>query len=428
MSTSLGKIGCYTLLQAMGIVIVTVSNINVVRAAGPITNQLGFSVKGNKIIDNNTGNQFIPAGYNTTFAYYPPTTLNDLTTVIPQTGANSVRIFATQSYCNFKLGCSPSGTPALQEEIVQSSLQGGLVPIITEGATNGVSAFSKPGSCLDNGGKCGLQQAVNEWLSEKSMFQANPDLILNIANEWGSSAVTSTPAEEKSWAQGYKKAIRELRAAGINNLLLVDSGGSGQDPSYLLDYASQVEASDRDHKTAFSIHMYGRWTDGATNANSPYSIPNVLPQLAALKVPVIIGEFGGTDTNGGSFTPGNLVQEANQLGLGWEYWTYPTIHSTKTNTKTAAALSTNSTYGLKHLSKLPQYNLGSVSKSNAKAPVPAVKSLSIFTSAMASSPDNTKNLIGAPEPFNILGSIMALGFGISWKRKLSNRKNQKVKR
>ena len=372
----------FALSQLAATLIIAISNISVAQAAAPITYQAGFSVQGNKIIDNSTGNQFIPVGYNVGFSWYPATPLTDLSNLIPQTGANAVRLYATSSWAN-----GISDTTALKADLVQSSLQGGLVPIITEGAGQGSEVYSP------TDGSWGLKQSVDEWTSPSNvaLFKANPDLILNISNEWG-------PANSQVWADGYKTAVAAIRTAGINNLLVIDSGMYGQDPYNILNYAQSVEDSDPIHKSAFSIHMYYDWvgaggTDTSLQYSHNYNIEEYLAKFAALNVPVMIGEFGNSASNYGfnNYNPGILAQEANQLGIGWQYWIWSSssVVGNDPNVPTVNDLSTNSAYGLQKLSTQPSYGLNST--------------------------------FGVPEPLNILGGMTVLGIGAAWKRKLSRK-------
>jgi Cellulase (glycosyl hydrolase family 5) len=56
-------------------------------------------------------------------------------------------------------------------------------------------------------------------------------------------------------------AIGILRGAGFTDPIVVDSGGGGQDPYDLLNYAAAVEASDPLNNTVFSFHAYGEATN-----------------------------------------------------------------------------------------------------------------------------------------------------------------------
>ena len=74
-----------------------------------------------------------------------------------------------------------------------------------------------------------LQKATDYWIEMKSALIGNEAyVILNIANEWYGGWDATT------WKEGYLTVIPKLRAAGIENTLMVDSAGWGQ-------YAKSIE-------------------------------------------------------------------------------------------------------------------------------------------------------------------------------------------
>jgi hypothetical protein len=55
----------------------------------------------------------------------------------------------------------------------------------------------------------------------------------------------------------YGGAVGALRAAGYTAPLVIDSGGCGQDPTDLLQYATEIQASDPLQNCVFAFHAYG---------------------------------------------------------------------------------------------------------------------------------------------------------------------------
>jgi hypothetical protein len=389
-----------------------------------ITNQLGFHVEGNKLISNASGQQFVPAGYNLPVGYYlnPASTNGQVTNIIPlttgqtsldpnnvplgQTGANTVRLWALDHFPGG--GATPNqivGLPTL----VQLSLQQGLVPMLTEGLTTGKNSFdpsnsgnypvinniSPPpfpsclpiwdGSCQsvstaingytpDNPTDWGLWQAIQSWTSPANvaMFQANPDLILNPANEWGLLANgfsnnNPNPDIAKYWSDSYIYAINYLRSKGIDNTLVIDAPSSGSYYPAIVNFGKTIENADPKHNTVFSVHAYNGFNDCTTPNCAPgwqVNLQDTVNQLAALDVPVIFGEVSvpnkyTTPPVETTYNYQNLVKSANANKMGWLFWMWDTPSDNPYPDYSPAMydLSGNSTYGLKTLATNQIYQL-----------------------------------------------------------------------
>ena len=391
----------------------------------PITNQLGFHVEGNQLISNASGRQFVPAGYNAPFGYYltPPeingTLTNEypLTTGLPnldprnvplgQTGANAVRLWTLDHFPEGQ-GIPPNqiiGLPTL----VEQSLQQGLVPILTEGLTTGKNSFDPSNSgnypvinnispppfpsCLpiwdnscqplstaingytpDNPTDWGLWQAIQSWTSPANiaMFKANPDLILNPANEWGfltNALSNSNPnlAIAKYWSDSYIYAINYLRSKGIFNTIVVDAPSYGSYFPAIVEFGKTIEDADPKHNTVFSVHAYMGLNDCTTPNCAPgwqVNLQDTINQLAGLDVPVMVGEFSvpnkytvpPVET---AYNYQSLVTSANANKMGWLFWMWdtPSDNPYPDYAQAMYDLYSNSTYGLQTLATNPIYQL-----------------------------------------------------------------------
>ena len=66
-------------------------------------------------------------------------------------------------------------------------------------------------------------RVVKYWIDIAEVLSGREDrVIINIANEWYSWWYAP------GWASGYRRAISQLRAAGLQHLLVVDTAGWGQ--------------------------------------------------------------------------------------------------------------------------------------------------------------------------------------------------------
>jgi hypothetical protein len=127
--------------------------------------------------------------------------------------------------------------------IQTQSIQDGEVPIVG----NWTATCSTDPSALTS--------IVSTWVSQAAQWTTlNEYLVVDIANEWG-------PANSTVWRDSYISAISSLRSAGYTGLILVDSGGCGQDDADLLQYSQAVFTSDPQRNVMFALHLYGTAND-----------------------------------------------------------------------------------------------------------------------------------------------------------------------
>jgi hypothetical protein len=163
-----------------------------------------------------------------------------------------------------------------------------------------------------------LTSVVDLWVAQVNQWKAiERYMILNIANEWG-------PADSAAWRDAYITAIARLREAGYLCTLAIDAGGCGQDNADLVNYAASVFDSDPQRNVIFSQHIYGNFGMNGEPAWAQ-DLQESLDNLAALDVPVVLGEFGPGRNIGPSPTmisPGDIIQLAEARGLGWLAWAW----------------------------------------------------------------------------------------------------------
>ena len=136
-------------------------------------------------------------------------------------------------------------------DLVQTqSIQDGEVPIVGNWT----------GTCSTD--PSALSSIVSTWVAQAAQWTTlNEYLIVDIANEWG-------PANSTVWRDSYISAISSLRGAGYTGLILVDSGGCGQDDVDLLQYSQAVFDSDPQRNVMFAVHLYGGANDTSASISS----------------------------------------------------------------------------------------------------------------------------------------------------------------
>jgi mannan endo-1,4-beta-mannosidase len=141
-----------------------------------------------------------------------------------------------------------------------------------------------------------------------------PYLMLNIANEWGSSNNGF-----RDYLATYRELIGALRARGFRMPLVIDAADCGQNPASFTDgRGATLEAADPLHNTIFSVHAYNRpWADHV-------KIDANLAALQATGLPFLLGEFGSRQLveDGAAVDHLYLMQRAQAMGIGWIAWSW----------------------------------------------------------------------------------------------------------
>lgn len=250
----------------------------------------GFYVSGTTIRDAN-GNAFEMRGVNIPHAWYTSYTETSIKGAAAL-GANTVRIVLGDGQQYTKTSASEVS------DIIGWCKQNNVVCILEVHDATGSDSTSA------------LNAAVSYWIELKDILNANTEyVIVNVANEWYGSW------DGSAWAEGCKSAVKSLRSAGINNMLMIDSAGWGQYPDSIKYYGKDVFNADSHGNTVFSIHMYEYAGGDATTVKT--NIDNSL----SIGVPVVIGEFGGQHTNGDvdEYTIMSYCEQKDVGYLGWSW-------------------------------------------------------------------------------------------------------------
>ncbi len=285
----------------------------------------GFTVTGNKVYDS-AGAEFIIKGFNHTMYWGNQTQNVAAIGSFDQTGANAVRLVFTNDPTHT---WSSSETWAKRKAAIDAVIAEGMVPILEFHNATGVEDASA------------LSAIVDTWVADAANLQPyEGKIILNIANEWGphhtNKTFGSTSAKDY-WANAYTNAIQRIRNAGIDSLLMVDSGMWAQDARFIRDKGQQVLNSDPHKNVLFSLHMYKQWYNPgttSTNYNEDWARFDVQQQLSYIKntlnLPIFIGEFTweqagdvqANDGSGNTYTTRKIMEVAHNLGVGWTAWSW----------------------------------------------------------------------------------------------------------
>jgi mannan endo-1,4-beta-mannosidase len=184
-----------------------------------------------------------------------------------------------------------------------------------------------------------LHDATGKWelLDSTVAFWLRPDvknvlikyqqyLLLNIANEAGTAAVTN-----KDFAEKYAVLVKRLREGGLNMPLVIDAANWGRNEDYLLANAETLLNADPLRNLIFSWHI---WDSGIAEER----IKTAIDRSIGLNINLLIGEFAPMEVKCKCCIPYKyILQYSQQKEIGWLAWSWgpgnsdcPAMDMTKT--------------------------------------------------------------------------------------------------
>jgi hypothetical protein len=258
----------------------------------------GFFTYNGKIYDAN-GVEFKPMGMNACHqdqAWAGESLTND---GIRNSGANTMRVF------QYYLDTDPNHYTWMN---LLENL--GVVSIIT-------CSTSSAGDTSGSTNTAVVNACVSGFIAAKSLIDPYaPYSMINIANEWGDGGTSTT------FRDVYVTAVQNLRAAGLNETLVID-GGQGQAIQPIELYGQYIYDHDPQHNIIFSYHDYG---------STPTQAQDFMNRLVAARTasaasqfgafPVILGEFGPYNSWSGTTPALQEIAIADSADVGWLAWAY----------------------------------------------------------------------------------------------------------
>jgi mannan endo-1,4-beta-mannosidase len=155
---------------------------------------------------------------------------------------------------------------------------------------------------------------LTRWADVLNARKYQPYLMLNIANEWGTSKDGYA-----SYMATYTDLIRAMRSRGFRAPIVIDAADCGQQTqSFLNGRGKTLQALDPQHNLIVSVHAYNLpW-------NSPEKIDQNIAALQKESVPFLLGEFGDRELfeSGNAVDHLHLMQTAQATGTGWISWSW----------------------------------------------------------------------------------------------------------
>lgn len=260
----------------------------------PTTPTSTITVRGGDILATN-GRVLTLRGINLQYGDNPQERLTSIAP-IASTGANAIRL-------------------QLRSNTTAAQLRSALDEIVAHGLVAVVMYWEEDVTCQS--GSAGFATAMTRWTQtwkdvlSDSKYASN--LILNIANEWGSTGSIDT------YRSTYRSAIQSLRAAGYRFPLMIDAPGCGQAYSAFANGGAQLIATaDTEANLIFSVHAYWSYQTAS-------QIEAAAQAVRATGYPFVWGEFGqrAFQADIGQATDHRyLMKHANEQSIGYIAWSW----------------------------------------------------------------------------------------------------------
>lgn len=252
----------------------------------------GLQVSGNKLLDAK-GEEFIFRGINLPHAWFVDKTESSIKD-IASLGANSARIV---------LACGalyPKTSYDQLETIINLCENTGMICVLE---LHDFTGSDNPNDITD--------LAVKYWNEMKDLLNDHKDyIIVNIANEWQGSWDKGS-----LWADTYISAIKSMRDIGIENVIMIDASGYGQETGPVIRDAQSVLDADPNKNIVFSYHVY------SVLGKDDDSLYSGLDGLKNTGVCWIVGEFGWWQ-NGGDVVYKTVCDYCQKNNIGWIAWSW----------------------------------------------------------------------------------------------------------
>ena len=184
------------------------------------------------------GEKFLMRGTNIAYAWFKERSFDDIKKSA-EYGSNASRIVISINI-NPNWNSGPEDSATL-EKLILTCKENGQIAILEIHDSTGFNEAKY------------IEAAVEYWISQKEILNKYKDCcIVNIANEWSKQWESENPI----YAQTYIDAVKKIRAAKIQNVIMIDAPGYGQDLLGLAKVAPKILAADESGNIIFSGHMY----------------------------------------------------------------------------------------------------------------------------------------------------------------------------
>lgn len=262
--------------------------------AQPAEAATGLHVSGTRIVEAN-GSSFVMRGVNHPHVWFQGQTRAFAD--IKSFGANTVRVV---------LGTGKRWGPSTAADVanvISLCKQNRLICVLEAHDTTGWG---------DQLGAATLDDAASYWIGLADVLKGQENyVVVNLGNEPFGSNLLVSPA----WTNATKNAIKRVRAAGLQHMLMVDAPMWGQDwLNIMRNNAASVLNADPQRNTVFSVHMYGVY-------NTAAKVNAYFDAFHTAGLPLVVGEFGNKHSDGDP-DEDTIMAQSQARGLGYLGWSW----------------------------------------------------------------------------------------------------------
>lgn len=267
----------------------------------------GFHINGTHLVDAK-GNDFLIRGYNYSYSWQTGYGYGPIDKA-KEVGCNAIRL----NISNGNLGFTSYTDYSTLASLISYCEQKKLVCIPEVQDPLGSNSIGD------------LDKAVDYWLSVKGALIGHENtVIINIANEW----VEGWEEQADTWRDGYVKAVKALRGAGLKHTIMIDCAGYGQYPDVIWTHGQDIidaekEANGGEVNIMFSIHFYEHACYEDFEIPSGSKVAAAMDKALAMNVPLCVGEFGYARKGGSWHCDWETIlkygKTRNVGYLGWSY-------------------------------------------------------------------------------------------------------------
>ena len=254
----------------------------------------GLHVSGTRVVEAN-GSAFVMRGVNHPHVWFPGQTGSFAD--IKSFGANTVRVV---------LGTGKRWGPSSAADVtnvISLCKQNRLICVLEAHDTTGYG---------DQIGAASLDEAASYWIGVADALKGHENhVVINLGNEpFGTNLLVSP-----FWAISTKNAIKRLRGAGLQHLLMVDAPMWGQDwLNIMRDNAASVLNADSQRNVVFSVHMYGVY-------NTAAKVNAYFDAFRSAGLSLVVGEFGNMHSDGDP-DEDTIMTQSQVRGIGYLGWSW----------------------------------------------------------------------------------------------------------
>jgi len=304
-----------TLILVFIVSMIFVSPVQTVHAAGSQLKVIG------RFLQDANGNNIMMRGVN--IPVYKSGWADDLDNVAAAVASTKINVVRLEWWA-VPAGGTTQYTVANLDRAIQKYADLGILPIVElHDLTFQYGHDAKTGPYSDGNDQALFASTITNFWTRADvlpiLIKHEKHLVINLANEWGSSTYSDSTSTAANFIQNYTNAISAMRTAGINAPLMVDAP-KGFEYQFILTNGQAILDADPQNNIMLSVHAYwaaSDYTDAAVNT--------ILNNIKNSGLPIILGEVSSnayTTIQCDPINYANLLTTANTNQIGYLIWAW----------------------------------------------------------------------------------------------------------